>query len=220
MTPAYFANRLKEIREVLGLTQQELADSINEKQTKIKDIETSKQKISPEFAFKVEKIHQVDFRWILTGEGEMFSSKKDVEDQEKIKIIIDYENTGSCGCGAFINDIECPDYIYLSRFWIKNILRASTQNLMIIFANGDSMEDTIQDGDMLLVDKTQIDPRNGVFLIRLDNELFVKRVQILQNKIALKSDNPLYDPIEINKNNLDSVQIIGKIVWNGSKKNI
>ena len=39
------AENLKLFRQKAGLTQQQLADSINEKQTKIKDIETGKQKI-------------------------------------------------------------------------------------------------------------------------------------------------------------------------------
>jgi len=201
-----------------NISESEFARSIGTYPTKIAEIKSGKVKsLAPELALEISKKYKVDFQWLLTGEGNAL--KKEIEDQDKTKVPIDYENTGSCGCGAFINDIECPDYIYLSRFWIKNILRASIQNLMIIFANGDSMEDTIQDGDMLLVDKTQIEPRNGVYLIRFQDELFVKRIQIL-HKITLKSDNPHYDPIEIDKSDLDCIQIIGKIVWNGSKKNI
>ena len=65
--------RLKQVREYLGMTQQAFADSVGEKQTKIKDIETKNQKISPYFAYKIEAAHKINFKWLLTGEGEMLS---------------------------------------------------------------------------------------------------------------------------------------------------
>ena len=214
--------RLKQLREELELSQAKFAQKAGLAPTTLNNIELNRGRITPEIAKKIEDVFGVNLRWLLLDENPKFINKKNIEeipDEDKLKVPLDYENTGSCGCGAFINDLSCPDYIYLSRFWIKNILRASIQDLMIIFANGDSMEDTIQDGDMLLVDKTQREPRNGVYLIRFHNELFVKRIQIL-HKVALKSDNPHYDPIEIETSDLDSIQIIGKVIWNGSKKNI
>ena len=69
------ANNLKTFRQKAGLTQQQLADSLKVKQTKIKDIETGKQKIPVDFAITVEKIHHVNFKWLLTGEGEMFEDE-------------------------------------------------------------------------------------------------------------------------------------------------
>ena len=61
------ANNLKTFRTKTGLTQQQLADSLCVKQTKIKDIETGKQKIPIDFAIAVEKINHVNFKWLLTG---------------------------------------------------------------------------------------------------------------------------------------------------------
>ena len=76
MAQCKHSNNLKHLRQLLGMTQQALADSLGEKQTKIKDIETDKQKISIDLALKVENIHHVNFRWLLTGEGEPFKTEQ------------------------------------------------------------------------------------------------------------------------------------------------
>lgn len=65
-------NRLKEIRNKLGLTQQQLADEIGEKWHKIKDIETNKNKLSVNIADKIREKYSISFDWLLTGKGEMY----------------------------------------------------------------------------------------------------------------------------------------------------
>jgi phage repressor protein C with HTH and peptisase S24 domain len=48
----------------------------------------------------------------------------------------------------------------------------------------------------------------------------VKRLQMLPNGIIkVKSDNTLYEPWEINKENLDGtdIEIIGRVVWSGQR---
>jgi len=95
------AENFKKIRQELGLTQQAFADSIEEKQTKIKDIETGKQKISVELALKVENIHHINFKWLLTGTGTMFQKTNTLFKKENSRIV-DNINT----CGLRIREIE------------------------------------------------------------------------------------------------------------------
>ena len=213
------SERVKTLREHLNLSQSKFANSIGITQSKIADIEVGKGRLTPEIAKKIEDEYKSNIRWLFFGEGKMFLSEEN-SDNEKIKIPIDYENSGSCGCGICINDNHCPQYTYLSKFWIKNILKVSTQDLMIIFATGDSMEDTIQDRDMLLVDKNQNEPKNGIYLVRLYNQLLVKRINILPFETRLISDNRKYDYIPVSNSELNTLEIIGKVVWNGSKKTL
>ena len=69
------AKNLRTLRKYLGLTQQDLAFSSQEKQGRIRDIEAGKQKIPVTLAIKMEKIHHVNFKWLLTGEGHMFENE-------------------------------------------------------------------------------------------------------------------------------------------------
>ena len=66
------SKNLKDVRYSLNLTQLELANALQEKQARIRDIEAGKQKIPIEIAVKIEKIYHVNFRWLLTGEGTMY----------------------------------------------------------------------------------------------------------------------------------------------------
>ena len=68
MTPG---ERIKEMRETLGLTQGQLGDMLGFKWTKIKDIEIGKQKLTPEIALAIEKKFSFNFRWLLIGDGGM-----------------------------------------------------------------------------------------------------------------------------------------------------
>lgn len=204
-----------------NINESNFAKSVKMPPSRLSEIKSGKVKsISAETALEISKKYNINLEWLLNNEGEMFLSEEHKEDEGLLKVSIDYKNSGSCGCGAFIDEGNCPDTIYISKFWIKNILRASTKDLMFIFAEGDSMEPKINDGDMLLIDKTQTEPKNGVYLIRFDNELFVKRIQLFPDKIELLSDNSNYKPIEIKKHELDGVTIVGRVVWNGSKKNV
>ncbi|SDK78086.1 SOS response UmuD protein. Serine peptidase. MEROPS family S24 [Modicisalibacter muralis] len=63
---------------------------------------------------------------------------------------------------------------------------------------GDSMEPLgIDDGDLLVVDRS-LDPRPGHILAALvDGELMVKRYELLGNRPYLASGNPRYAPIPL-----------------------
>ena len=67
-----------------------------------------------------------------------------------------------------------------------------------IYAKGDSMIDSnIQDGDLMVVDKS-INPNNKSIVIAVINgEFTVKRILYIDKKMYLSHDNQKYNPIEI-----------------------
>ena len=55
----------------------------------------------------------------------------------------------------------------------------------------------------------------GVYVIALDDALYVKRLQILPGKkLKVKSDNLNYDPFEVSLET-DNFHIVGKVIWAG-----
>lgn len=72
--------------------------------------------------------------------------------------------------------------------------------------NGYSMQDAgINDGDILIVDRT-IEPReNDVVVCILDGEYTVKRVHLDKDVIFLQAANDAYEPIKVKKNNRLSI---------------
>lgn len=90
-----------------------------------------------------------------------------------------------------------------------------TQNdASIIYVHGDSMEPTLSDRDRLLVDirEQQHPVANGVYVIRIDEAVYVKRLKwnIAKGLYEVVSDNPEYDTFEIDHTNGRNFKIIGK----------
>jgi len=83
--------RIKEIRELMKMTQAEFGEKLGFNWSKIKDLESGKLNTTAEIALLIEKIYSVNLRWLLTGEGEMFCSSDSPlasELPDKIKKIV------------------------------------------------------------------------------------------------------------------------------------
>lgn len=80
----------------------------------------------------------------------------------------------------------------------------------IIRVQGDSMAPGLMDGDELLVDTARRSPdgRGGVFVLRVEDELFVKRVTKAGGRLVVTSDNPDAPPV-----GAGMPEIIGQVVW-------
>ena len=89
-----------------------------------------------------------------------------------------------------------------------------------MLVEGDSMQPTLKNGAMIMVNRNVDNLSDGIYVMRYDNNLLVKRLQMLPGGIArVKSDNSMYDPWEINKLQLDGEELalIGRVVWTGQK---
>ena len=80
--------------------------------------------------------------------------------------------------------------------FLRRQLGIQSENLATAEATGDSMEPTIRDGDLLLIDTANAEIRDGrIYVINIDGFLSVKRLQVqFGGKIALVSDNTRYAP--------------------------
>lgn len=92
----------------------------------------------------------------------------------------------------------------------------------IIFVDGDSMEPTLSHKDRLLVDirEQQHPVATGVYVIRIDEAVYVKRLQwdIENGLYKVISDNLRYPAFSINHQNGRNFKIIGKAVAPVMKK--
>ncbi|WP_456296835.1 peptidase [Vibrio sp. AK197] len=95
-------------------------------------------------------------------------------------------------------------------------LGLSPSNSSIIYVDGDSMEPTLSHGDRLLVDirELQHPVTNGVYVIRIDEAVYVKRLRwdIANGVYNIISDNANYPAFQVNHNNGRNFKIIGKAV--------
>jgi DNA polymerase V len=84
--------------------------------------------------------------------------------------------------------------------------------------SGDSMiNEGVDDGDLLVVDRSLFPSEKNLTVCMLDNEFMLKRVVQKDDGIELLSGNPKYKPIKITKD-MD-LQIWGVVTWVIKKKN-
>ncbi|ULJ61025.1 S24 family peptidase [Wielerella bovis] len=98
--------------------------------------------------------------------------------------------------------------------WLRRFVRTPLDKLSVVKVKGDSMVNVFNDKDTILIDHTQIEPHDGLYAIRLGNDVFVKRLQRLVNKVVIISANPEYPPFEINLDD-ENFAVIGRVVWLG-----
>lgn len=140
-----------------------------------------------------------------------------------------YEVKAAAGLGERYNDNPDANSLYFDRRWLKNILGVNPNNLAIIQAKGNSMDsglnqsDDIKDGDLLIIDTTQKEGNNKIFVFKSAEGLRVKKLRWnINGDVEIISNNPKY-PTEYVKNktfDFPFQEIVGRVIWNGSKENV
>lgn len=122
----------------------------------------------------------------------------------------------SAGHGSLPGNEDEGGTISFDRRWLK-MLGLSPENLSIIDVKGESMAPTLDNGDTIMVDRADATGRlrDGIYVLRLDDALMVKRVALSPRRdtvgLTISSDNSHYpswpdmDPA--------LVDIVGRVVW-------
>ncbi|UYY59799.1 helix-turn-helix transcriptional regulator [Sphingomonas sp. S2-65] len=86
------------------------------------------------------------------------------------------------------------------------------QAASMIRVEGDSMEPLLADGDEILVDRDhcEVRPRGGIFVIRVDGALMVKRLRPALGGLDVISENPAY-PLRFCRHR--EAEVIGRVAW-------
>lgn len=138
-----------------------------------------------------------------------------LEDFALIKV---YDVRASAGSGAAIDQERVVTDIAFRRDWLAQE-GLGTSGLAAVTADGDSMEPTIKDCSLLLLDTQQRElAGNRIYILRMDGHLYAKRLQRLTDgSIRVSSDNPAYADEVVGKEDTGNLDIIGRVVWVGRR---
>lgn len=101
---------------------------------------------------------------------------------------------------------------YTFVLWPEDLLRqyGRIEDLKLFPIVGDSMEPELSDGGLALINIGQSQPRDGIVMARLGDDLMIKRMRLLGGgRAELVSINPAYQPIAIDLLN-DDFAVVGK----------
>lgn len=127
----------------------------------------------------------------------------------------------AAGDGALVEHETPDDALVFKEQWVRMELGARPQDLYLIRVAGDSMEPTLRSGDVILVDRRAVRPdREGVYILRMNDMLLVKRLQALPGGVVrVISDNAAFAPFDIKAADVggSELAIIGRVVWTGRR---
>ncbi|MCG5275779.1 XRE family transcriptional regulator [Providencia rettgeri] len=221
-------DRIKQARLAKDMTQAELADAVGVSPQSVQQWETSTEPRKNR-VMKIAEILGVDANWLLFGKPDS-ENRKDVvkielEDdsnvQGRYKVeILDIE--ASAGAGVMVLDdfIETITAIEYSAEEAKRLFGGRpAETVKMITVKGDSMSETFEPRDQIFVDITvnHFDG-DGIYVFILDNQLYIKRLQMQYKKLAVISDNPRYETWYLEENSMDGMFIQAKVLVSQSIK--
>ncbi|ESM82005.1 XRE family transcriptional regulator [Enterobacter roggenkampii] len=217
-----FSERLAQAMKNAGYTQGRLAKDVGMAQSSVnkllKDANGSRKTV------EIASVLGVRPEWLSTGEGEMASSgtrepaalyrvKPSLNGIYRVDVL---DVKASAGPGSivtsdFIETIRAIEYTTeQARALFGN--RPAT-HVKVITVNGDSMDGTISPGDQIFVDTgvTHFDG-DGVYVFVFGKTLHVKRLQMQRDRLAVISDNPIYEKWYVEPEDEDAFYVMAKVL--------
>ena len=151
---------------------------------------------------------KISINWLLYDQ-----TPKSLEESTEKYATIRYfrQINASAGNGAF-NWEESFEAIRIDEAFVELLGgRSHLKYIDALEVRGDSMEPLLYDGDLVAVDRSHQDIRNGgIYVVRIDEELFIKQMERRDEKIwACISINPIYPVIQVRASQM---HIIGEAI--------
>ena len=231
MNREFIGNRLRQAREKANLSRDHVTaiKDIGISRTTLQQWEMGQREASLETLAKLAKLYQVSPQWLIFGEGDstaqapapatnpsLEAPAKHVIFNEEFVLIPMYDIEVSAGNGLFSQGVTEPiKHVAYRKDWIKS-KGLDPYHLAVVCNNGDSMETTIPNGSCMLINLLKNQAFDGnIYIIRLDDRIFVKRTQwIPTGGLRIISDNPIYEPFDLDKAYLasDDFEVCGEVI--------
>ena len=209
MASKNFSPFFKRISDATGIrSQTELASVLKVNRSAITQAKRT-DSVPANWVLQLSKAFGLNPEWVENGKGEKFIrdyEKTQSEQVPKVKARL------SAGGGSFEITHEIQGFYSFRKDWLRKRGVPNQMALMDIFGN--SMDPELKDGDTVLVDQSQKAILAGaVYAVGIEDTVMVKRVEKHPNKLVLLSNNEAYSPIFLQGHELDTIRIIGKVIW-------
>ncbi len=186
-----------------------------------------------EFVLKLCQEYKINAHWLITGAGEkgIDLEPADSHKQTDNPINIDAKAVSNCthkiedlycvprvkaklsaGNGSFLTDSEVTCEYAFRREWIYT--KGQPDKMVILFVSGTSMQPEIYDNDMVMIDQSQTDIHSGkIYAVGVEDTILIKYVDVEPGQLILRSKNPEYSPIIIERAQQDQIRILGRVIW-------
>lgn len=139
-------------------------------------------------------------------------------DELDLAVLPQYDIGYAMGAGTSIAErYEQTGIVPFSRTWLRSMMGGAVQDLFVARGEGDSMEPTLKDGDIVLIDTAQqtIRAQDRIWAVIYGELGAIKRVRRTSaGTYLLMSDNPTIPPVECFDGEMN---VIGRVIWIGRR---
>lgn len=160
----------------------------------------------------------VTVEWLATGAlpkrpGQVVST----EDYVAVPL---YDIKSVSGQAAFADARPSAQSIMLPKDWPREHAGITSEMLAFIHMYGDAMKPTFNDGDLLLIDRTDTILAKGIYVCFIDGFLFIQRLaRVATEIVAFSEDDPARAPSPLPdlKKFSERSGIYGRVIWSGGR---
>jgi phage repressor protein C with HTH and peptisase S24 domain len=206
----------------LGIsTQSALAETLGVRRAAVSDAKRQ-DRVPSEWLLKLCRLAGLNPAWLESGTGVMYvggekDNKEEGDYSAALSSAFEYipmvEARLSGGGGSLETSEKVLGYYAFRREWLSR--KGLIDSMRLMRVSGESMEPTLEDDDVVMVDLSQTDILAGkIYALRMDDEIVVKRLEKKPGKLVLVSDNRrYYEPLEINLMEYGNLGVLGRVVW-------
>jgi phage repressor protein C with HTH and peptisase S24 domain len=145
--------------------------------------------------------------WLKTGSGPVY------QNEQASTVLVPKVAAKACaGGGSFELSDTIVDELPFDRSWLSK--KGNPGRMVAMEVIGDSMSPELEPGDNILIDQSQNQiADNNLYVVGLADNIQVKRVQIRPGLVVLFSTNQRYSPVTLQGDEIDTLRVIGRVLW-------
>lgn len=226
----------KDRKKMMGVTDAALAEALGVERSVANKVANGKVAMNARRADDVAKLLQVSRDDILFRAG-ISTQEPDETNDESARVpapdpgptledfaaehgIVFLEELDlALGMGATFLDgtAEVRGIVPFKQDWLSGIFSGSMQHLKVVRGKGDSMQPTIMDGDLVIVDMSQrrIDDQDRIWAVAYGDFGMIRRIRVThRGSWLLMPDNAVVRPDEVSDG---EAHIMGRVIWIGRR---
>lgn len=166
--------------------------------------------------FELANIYNIHPWALLSGQFDSIEqvTENSPDREDEYAYIPAYDIEASAGHGSFVEGEKAHKHLAFRKKWLQ-ARGLHTKDLTVLFTKGDSMQPTIADGAAIVIDKSNCKALDGkIYVLRIEDSLYVKRIQKIPSGLRLISDNKIYQPLDISSSEYNDEQfsICGQVI--------
>ena len=209
-------NNIEALREAKGWKRPKLATLMGTTPQQVERLEKGRRRLTQDWMTRAAKALGVKTTDIIAEELVEVDDSPDHDDD--IDMVGIQHIDQAYGMGAtFADSPVAVDVLLFPKIWIDSITHSPPALLTWTRGRGDSMEPTIRDGDLVLLDRSQrkVEEQDAMWAYTVGDMAAIKRLRVKGDRFLIFSDNP---SVPDDEEPIDFVNIVGRVIFVGMRK--